>query len=351
MPDDDLDRRFNELAAQISVEERRRASRAAHAEWAALPRNRRRRRWRITALVAVVAVAATGGLVTYRPELLEGAVTAFSERLAGTADRDDPSAGPLPGETAGPVPEETTPVSVDPVKVSPFEGSPAMDYPDGADGLVMPPAKAMGGLSEEDVAAALKRAKDLLKASNLDRRVLFKAGHKPFSRLLDPEEREWFLKNLDRRKPRKGDFNTRYWLTSFAPGTAEPVTDVIKVNGRTKLSPLKDGRRTGVRIKVNYLFVYAVQRPGRPYTAMRVVAHNAGEMAAYRENGRLVIWVRNWNGDGTAGARCDVDDGFVHPSYEDSPEDREVAKATGAPIDPYDLEESEQEGCRLTTGT
>nr|BFE88578.1 hypothetical protein GCM10020093_111790 [Planobispora longispora] len=183
----------------------------------------------------------------------------------------------------------------------------------------MPEAKATGGLSEKDVATALKRTRELLKASNLDRRVLFEAGHKPFSRLLHPQIREWFLKNLDRRKPREDGFNTRYWLTSFAPETAEPVTDVIKVHGRTKLSPFKSRGRTGVRIKVNYLFVYAVQRPGQPHTAMRVVAHNVGEIEVHRENGELVIWVRNWNSEGTAGARCDVGDGFVHPSYEDSP--------------------------------
>ncbi|GGS99966.1 hypothetical protein GCM10010156_67560 [Planobispora rosea] len=341
MSDDDIDRRFNELAAQIDAGERKRMTRAARQAWAAQPRNRRRRRRRIAAAVTAVAVAAAGGVVAYRPDLLEGVATAFSGRLPGEMIAAE-----------GPVPEETTPVDVEPVKVSPFEGSPAIDYPDGIKGLAMPPAKAVGGLSAKDVATALKRTGDLLKASNLDRRILFKAGHKPFSKLLHPQIREWFLKNLDRRKPGKDGFNTRYWLTSFAPRTAEPVTDVIKVRGRTKVSSFKSRGRTGARIEVNYLFVYAVQRPGQPYTAMRVVAHNRGRIEVYRENGELVLWIRDWNNGGTAGARCDVDDGFIHPAYEDSPEDREAAEATGAPVDPYDLEDDpEEEGCRLTTGT
>lgn len=37
-------------------------------------------------------------------------------------------------------------------------------------------------------------------------------------------------------------------------------------------------------------------------------------------------------------ARCDVEDGYIHPFYEDSPPD-DTLMASGSPSDPYALEE------------
>ncbi|GII01900.1 hypothetical protein [Planobispora takensis] len=346
MSDNDLDERFNALMEQIDRQERRKMRKTAEREWAHLPRFRRRRRLRITAAVAAVAVAGAGAFVAWRPEVLGQAGTALTTALADAVPEDADRA-------FGPVPEETTPVEREPVAVSPFEGSPAMKYADGEKGLTMPRPKAMGGLSKKEVAAALSRTRALLKAAHLDRRVLLKSGSKPFAELLDPGDRVWFLKNLDRKKTKKNKkdyYNTRYLLTSFAPRTTELVTDVIKVRGRTTLSPSRENGYPGVRVKVNYLFVYAVRRPGQPETAMRLVAHSKREFFAYRENGRPAIWLKRWN-NSVAGARCDVDDGFVRPSYDDAPLDEEAAKATGAPVDPYDLEQRDIEGCGRTTGT
>ncbi|GIH94573.1 hypothetical protein ACFFMN_19250 [Planobispora siamensis] len=351
MSDNDLDERFKALVEQIDRQERRKMKKAAQREWAHLPRYRRRRRWRITAAVAAVAVAGAGAFVAWRPEILGQAGTALTSALADAA----PDARPTGVDRAsGPVPEETTPVETEPVAVSPFEGSPAMEYADGEKGLTMPRPKATGGLSEKEVATVLGRTKALLKATHLDRRVLLKSGFKPFARLLEPSDRVWFLKNLDPKKTKKNKkdyYSSRYMLTSFAPKTTELVTDVIKVHGKTAFSPSRENGRSGVRIKVNYLFVYAVRRPGQPETAMRVVAHSKGELFAYRENGRPAIRLRQWNNGGVSGVRCDIDDGFVRPFYDDSPPDEEVVKATGAPVDPYDLEKKETEGCQLTTGT
>ncbi|GAA3146430.1 hypothetical protein GCM10010466_41830 [Planomonospora alba] len=350
---DDIEKRFQEITAQIQEEERRRMSRAAQGEWERLPRDRRRRRRWAAAVVALAAAAGAGVLVVHRPELLEAARTALGERLALAGAAVDPAPGRTePAEPAQAEPSEEASAEAVPLKPSPFDGSPAADYADGAEGLVMPRARAVGGLGEKDVAAALGRARALLKASNLDRRTLFKGAPGPFAKLLHPEERRWFLKNMDRRRKPKGeDFNTRTWLTSFAPKSAEPATDVIKVRGRTKLSPFEEGGISGARVTVNYLFVYAVHRPGRPHTTMRVIAHNVGELRAYREGGRLIVWVRTWNGEGVTGARCDVDDGFVHPAYEDAPADEEAARATGAPIDPYDLDRktSKDQDCFLAS--
>ncbi|MEV8630511.1 hypothetical protein AB0395_02540 [Streptosporangium sp. NPDC051023] len=354
---DDLDERFAALTSQIEREERRRMSKAAAKEWSRLPRNRRRRKWWIASFTVFALVAVAGLVVTYRPEALTSARDALSARPPGVPGAGDGlPGGPVPEETtpveASPVPEETTPVGVEPVPVSPFAGSPAEDYADGAKGLVTPEAKATGGLSRGDVAAALKRTRDMLVASHLDHRTLMGGRPTALARLLIPEQREWFLRNLDNRKPKKGDFNTRHWVTSLAPKTAELTTDVIKVNGRTKYAAFRENGRTGARITVKYLFVYAIRRPGHPEHTERVIVRSLGEVLAYRENGELVLWPVRWNAGSVTGVRCDIDDGFAHPVYDDSVPDKELAKATGAPIDPYQLDrESREEDCTIASRT
>ncbi|GAA3118864.1 hypothetical protein [Streptosporangium carneum] len=336
---DDLDRRFAAIASQTDQDERRRMSDTAAKEWSNLPRNRRRRRRWITVLAACVLVAGAGVVVAYRPEVVTQVRDALAEQLSDTG-----------GLSLGAIPEETMTVDAVPPSVSPFEGSPAKDYAEGVKGLVMPPATTRGGLSRKDVAAALKRTRDMLAASHLDRRTLMGGRPTALVRLLDPELRPWFLKNLDRRKP-GNDSNTRYWVTSLAPKAAELATDVIKVNGRTKYSAFREDGRTGIRITVNYLFVYAVQRPGQPESVTRVISHNMGELLAYRENGALVVWPVEWNSGTVTGVRCDVQDGFVHPFYEDSAPDKEVVEATGAPLDPYDLDHDsgDDNSCRAAS--
>ncbi|GGL04019.1 hypothetical protein GCM10014719_02710 [Planomonospora parontospora subsp. antibiotica] len=341
---DDIDRRFQELTAQIDEEERRKRSRAVEREWAHLPRFRRRRRRRIIAASAAAAtavlVAAAGVLVTYRPELLDSVGTVLAERL------------PVFGESPVPAPEEAAAPGAEPMVPSPFDGSPAADYADGTEGLVMPPARAVGGLGKKDVARLLDRTRALLEASNLDHRTLLEGDPVPFARLLPARNRAWFLQNVDGKKKRRGEHvDTRYWLTSFAPGSASLATDVIKVHGTAKLSSFREDGVSGALVKVDYLFVYAVHRPGLPYTTRRVIARRMGEVGMYRESGEPVIWIRDWRSGGVTGVRCDVDDAFVHPSYEDSPEDEEATRATGAPVDPYDLADRSDGDCWLASRT
>ncbi|AWS41893.1 hypothetical protein [Streptosporangium sp. 'caverna'] len=340
---EDVDKRFNELTAQIDRNEQRKMNKAAAQEWARLPRVRRRRNRRIAAFAVVAVVAGAGLFVAYRPEVVSMIPGVVSERFSNMG---------MDALRLGQVPEETAPVDVRPPKLSPFEGSPAKNYADGAKGLVMPAARATGGLSRKDVATALQRTRDMLKASHLDRKTLMGGKPTALTKLLHPEQRVWFLKNLDRRSPKKNAWDSRYWVTSLAPKTAELATDVIKVKGRTKYSGFREDGRSGVRIRVNYLFVYAIHRPGRPEPTQRIIAHNLGEIHAYRENGELVIWLADWNADGVAGARCDINDAFTHPFYDDSVPDKEALKATGAPVDPYDLDDNvRDEKCSLTTGT
>ncbi|MEU7891654.1 hypothetical protein AB0B45_02190 [Nonomuraea sp. NPDC049152] len=320
MSGDDLDARFNELVAQIDATEQRRM-RTAATKGARAPRRSRSRRRRWPAVWAVVAVvAAAGVLVAARPDLLSEVAPAVRQ------------AAPAPGPVPGPVPEETEPVAVRPEKLGPFDGSKAEKYAEGVAGIVLPKAKAMGGLSKKEVAKGLKRAKALLAAAYLDRAALMGGKPKAFVAALDPAQRADFRKHLDLRG--KEVYNSRDALASFAPKTAELVTDVIKTNGRITLA--KD--RHGVLVKVNHVFVYAVQRPGAPDTAMRLVVHAKGEVLLQRVGGRVTTWARLYR-DGATPARCDVDDGFIHPFYDDSAPDTTSKRSDEPPSDPYDLDE------------
>ncbi|MDP9861662.1 MULTISPECIES: hypothetical protein [Streptosporangium] len=330
---DDIDRRFAALTAQISQEERRRMSRAARRGQARPPRSRRRRR-RIAAFTVVAVVAGAGVYVAYRPEVVDRIRTALTGQAPGVAGARDPGAAP----------EETAPAAVEPAQISPFYGSPAEKYADGVEGLVMPPARAMGGLSAKEVSAALKRTVKLLKASNLDRGVL--AGGRPTELigLLDPEQRKRFVKELDR--PGKDGSNSRWWVTSLAPGTAELAVETVKVDGDARLSAFRRDGRPGIRVKVNHLFVYAVRRPGRPDSTMRLVKHSMGTLEAWKDGGRLRFWLTRWNSGMVSPARCDIDDGFVRPLYPDSGPGGEAEKATGPLQDPYSREDDpEHEDC------
>jgi len=331
VPDnDDIDQRFKTLTDQISARERKRMTKVAEQEWARQPRLRRARRRRRTVIAVAVLVAAVGGFVVYRPDVVEGVRASV---FAGFADSG-----------TGPTAQSPEQAQVKAADVSPFRGSPAQDYADGAKGLVMPKPGALGGLSRKEVSAALRHTRKLLIASNLDRKVLLGGRPNALIRLLDPEQRAPFVKGLKRPDKSKKGYESRRWVTSLVPKSAELVSETFKVSGKTRLTTFKENGFSGVRIKVNYLFVYAIQRPGRPETLTRLVAHNLGTLDVWRESGRLRLWIVDWNGGGTAPARCDVDDVFVHPFYPDSPPDLTLKPGVKA-VDAYSLEEETNEEC------
>ncbi|NRQ40571.1 hypothetical protein HII36_53510 [Nonomuraea sp. NN258] len=364
---DDLDARFNELVSQIDAEEQRRMraaagkeARKARAEQPRPERGRgrgrggpgglddggrgsahpRRPRRILLVLTTAFAVAAAGGLVvTYRPDLLAAG------REPGTTQA---------GRTSGAIPEETTPVTGGPDLPEPtdaaaaaptadlFADSPARDYADGIAGFVMPKAAAVGGLSKKDVAAGLKRVRDLFAAAHLDRKALLGGPPTAYAELLHPDQARWFRKDV-KKKP-----GVRGMVHSFAPKTAELVTDVIKVHGTTKVSPFRRDGLTGALVRTNYLIVYGIQRPGQPATAMRLVAHHRGRLEIFRRGDELITWVVRGDSSRTP-ARCDIKDGYIHPFYDDSAPS--TVSPTGAPQNPYDLDRPESKGCNRSTGT
>ncbi|MGI5159768.1 hypothetical protein [Microbispora sp. CA-102843] len=320
---DDIDARFEALVAQFDQDEIRRMTAAA--ESISSPPGRRRR----PAVLVVIAglVVLVGLVVVLRPDVLErlGIVRPASGgedlMISGpVVARPGPVLTPIPdGEEGlfdhGPVPAPSA---------GPFAGTPAVDYAGGEQGLTMPAARALGGLTEKEVDQALQRVRRLLSAAHLDPATMRGERPEEFIRLLNPRQREAFLRHLDDTGPS----GTRSWLFSLAPGAAEPVGDVVKVSGETTISERAGG---GVTIETDYLFVHPVSRPGAPLIVTRVVEHHRSEFSAYREDGKLVVLLA---ADRSAlfGANCDPDDGFVHPRF---PGDPQGARPSGDPVDPY----------------
>ncbi|MFF8191707.1 hypothetical protein ACF05L_12810 [Streptomyces bobili] len=131
-----------------------------------------------------MALALALAVVAIRPSLL-------LDRLPGhhSAASDTPSPSPLPAETSLP---STAPGEADqpglPTRDHPFLGSPAQQWADGAEAVELPVAKAVPGLSKDDVALALRRTKDFLVASNLDPAVLHGGQPDEAMALLEPKQ-------------------------------------------------------------------------------------------------------------------------------------------------------------------
>lgn len=273
----------------------------------------------------------------------------------GRATRPAAASGPA-SSTAGPsgTPSATTSATRHPRPADPFRGSPADSYASGQAGIVQPPAEAVGGYSAAQVGHAYSTVKRLLAAAHLDRSTLLAGPPAAFARLLVPAERRYFDQRLGWRGltaqgwPR----SSRAWVTSFAPGV-QLATGVVKVHGWMHASAAtRDGHTRVLRVKADFLFVYAVQRPGQAASRMRVVVRDVawvdfGHWA--RPHGPLEPW---WSphGGATAGGQCGALDGFIHPAW---PGDRAGrARPTGAPVDPYNQSgTASSQGCRPATGT
>lgn len=237
----------------------------------------------------------------------------------------------------------------------PFLGSPAQAYASGAAGLVPPPARAAGRYSPGQVGRAYAMVKRLLIAAHLDHRTLLGGSPDAFARLLPPAERRVFRRDLGRRGLTRQGWprSSRSWVSSFAPGSVEFVTSVVKVHGTMHAQPaIAPGGTPILRVKADYLFVYAVQRAGRPATRMRVVVRDvawADFGQWHRAHGPLQPW---WSphGGGTAGGQCGAGDGFIHPAFPGSRSGH--TRPSGSPIDPYDQSVPPPlAGCQATLGT
>jgi hypothetical protein len=253
--------------------------------------------------------------------------------------------------TSGPVPSQAPTASAS----EPFLGSPAAAYADGSAGIVVPAVRKAVGFSAAQVAGAYLTTRKLLTAAFLNQPTLRGRSPVAFANLLTAQQRKSFVSGLDKMGLDQRGFlrSTRGWIASFAPGSAAFAGTVIKVHGRMSagVAAISGGRHV-LRVRADYLFVYPVMSPGQPGTLMRIVRRLAVDVdfAQWDDpGGHLEPWWGTFSG-GTAGARCDINDGFIHPDYAQSAPER--VKPTGTPVDPYDQSiPPSGPGCHSVTGT
>jgi hypothetical protein len=346
-PEDDMDRRLREIADGIAAEatikepshrerahKQGRLARRRAARGSGQLERKAARRHRIGLAVTWVVVVAVVGAVVSLSVLL---------KHSGAGDLKPIANGPVPSLT----PSQMT-------AADPFAGSPAESYADGAAGIAVPPAHALSGYPATEVGAADLTVKRMLIAANLDPGTLRGGSPDAFADLLVQDERTQFVQQLDTIGLDKQGYarSTRGWVTSFAPGSTELVGNVIKVHGTMAATTAISAGRHLLRVHADYLFIYPVQRPGEPSTMMRVVVQDIVNVDFARwddPQGPLEAW---WNfaGGGASGARCDVNDGFIHPAFPGGP--AEKVTPSGRPVNPYALSPAPRgAGCQATTGT
>ncbi|GAA5215128.1 hypothetical protein [Streptomyces thinghirensis] len=302
----------------------------------------RRRRWGVGAgVVALVALA----VVAVRPSLV-------LDRLPGG---DGGSEQALAAETARPTGAPGEPArSGRATREHPFRGSPAERWAEGADAIEIPEVKALAGMSEEDVAFALRRTKELLVAANLDPGVL--RGERPDKALavLDPKQPELLPKLRRSLRAPDEEHDPLKLFTRFDPEETRLVGDVVKVRGRMTLAAGKPGV---VKVNADYTFVYPLVRAegGDGEVARtivrRVLTLTLNDPARWDvTEGKLLLEKYFTEHGNTA---CDVHDGYLHPGFADDGPSGE--RPTGPLTDPYDrsqpLTGSESEDCGRVTRT
>ncbi|MEU3980221.1 hypothetical protein AB0F77_08940 [Streptomyces sp. NPDC026672] len=276
-----------------------------------------------------VALALLVAVVAVRPSLL-------TDRLPGREADAAASPSPLPAETA---PPSTGPGAADsaggPTRAHPFRGSPAEAWGEGADAIELPAAKATGGLGKDEVAQALRRAKEFLVAGSLDPAVLGGARPADALALLDPKQPD-VLKDVEGALRAPTERHDPVSLFSrFDPKEARIAGDVVKVRGHMTFAAGKPGQ---VEVHADYTFVYPLVRAhGDGDVVARTIVRRDVKMIASDPNrwivtrGRLLLgsWDAEYYNDA-----CDVYDGYLHPMFPD--DGPTSSPGTGPAEDPYD---------------
>jgi hypothetical protein len=298
---------------------------------AALPLRRRRRGAQLATVLIVVTILAAAGY-------------GFS-KLAQRQHIGVPTPLPSWSALAGGLPSPTA--------ADPFLGTPAHSYADGAAGIVIPASQPASSYSAVQVTAAYQTTKHMLVAAFLNGPTLAGGAPDAFASLLIPQQRAYFVDGLHRTGlDAHGNQNsTRTWVASFARGT-RLVGDVIKVHGSMRAAASTSNGTPVLQVHADYLFVYPVERPGQPSTLMRIVDRDVVDVDFGPYGGPGTALQPWWQvvADNHAGARCDVNDGFVHPQFPNGPPDKVTPK--GTPVNPYDQRTpAPSGGCTAITGT
>jgi hypothetical protein len=232
---------------------------------------------------------------------------------------------------------------------TPFAGSPAAEYADGADGIRLPPAKPAAGFTAAQVRTHLKTVKRAMVLANLDPKVWGGARPTALFALLEPRHgRRAEAEQAFRRPTRR--HNPLLYVTRFEPTKAAVHGPVVKVHGRMTLRGVEPGV---LRVRTNYLYVYAIRRLVPPVgQVQRVIVRRTIDFAFYDVARFQVtpgkIYLQRY-GYSYAGADCDDSGGFLRPEFTSSMDGNSIPP--GVPIDPYDLDRERPHGCHDVTRT
>lgn len=290
--------------------------------------------------MAVVFIAGLA-LVAVRPELLIDRITGKTQ-----AREDARKAAPLPAESGTPTGPPPSLAPDQPTLQEPFRGSPALQWADGAAGIEVPEAAAVGETSKQQVADALEKARQFLIATNLDPATL--RGERPAAALalLDPLQPE-VPQRLEQSLTNPTAQNTPVMLfTRFDQAKVKPVGDVVKVRGSMRAEQGEPGE---LRVVTDYTFVHPVTNGGT--NVQRTIVRRRGHPEPARPGaleghpGRLQLhtYVSEWSN-----VECEAADGFLHPDF---PREAAAGSApTGRAVDPYDRSRDiKGEGCGTVT--
>ncbi|MGW6022501.1 hypothetical protein [Streptomyces sp. NPDC055099] len=288
-------------------------------------RRRRGKGWYVVGLVAVALVLAAA--------LAPGGLTGWF----GGGDGD---ASPAAAESARPSTAPATEAAAQqPTMDEPFRGSPAARWGDGAAGIHLPAARATGWMSREQVADTLKRSRDFLVASSLDRGVL--RGERPAEaiELINPHQADVkdFLSAAFSAPSKEND--PLLMFSRFEKSKVRLVGDVVKTRGRITF---EEGKRGAVEVTADVTYVYpVVSAEAGSEEVVRTIVRRETVMSW--DDPAKVITKKgtfsfvSYKVDTTNGG-CDTYTGYLTPEFG---ADRAAPNADEGPeVDPYDRSES-----------
>jgi hypothetical protein len=242
----------------------------------------------------------------------------------------------LPPETAQPSTapsEEALPGA--PTLKEPFLGSPALQYADGAAGIVVPQAKPVGHMTLKQVDFALRKAKEFLVDSNLNPATLRGARPETAIGLIDPRQADW-LRGVDAAFNKPGKKQDPLWYaTRYDPTELKLVGDIVKTRGRMTF---KEGTYGSVAVHADYTFVYPFTQAAAGSTEVsrtivrRVLDVEVIDPVRYKVTAGKLTMV-SYNQD-TGNTACYVYDGYLHPAF--ASDAATGSPASGPTTDPYD---------------
>ncbi|QCX74006.1 hypothetical protein C9F11_01515 [Streptomyces sp. YIM 121038] len=207
-----------------------------------------------------------GGKAGYVVGLLVAAVLLVVALASGQvsgwfgSDGGDGGDKPLAAESERPEQPPAREAEQLPTVDRPFRGSPAARWSDGAAGIHVPPARAIGWMSKDQVARALARSRDFLALSSLDEDVLRGQRPKKAIALINPRQqdvRDYLAAAFD-TPSRKND--PLLLFSRFPKAEVRPAGDVVKTRGRITF---REGKRGALEVVSDVTYVYPVVRAAK----------------------------------------------------------------------------------------